>query len=124
MARVALIGMLTALIALQIKEMKSEYAVYLGLAGSLLLVFLMLGKLKWMIQTLQDFFTYVPLDSVYLGMILKLVGISYLADFAAGICQEAGQTTLGKQIELFAKLTLFGISLPIVQSVFQTLSQL
>lgn len=124
MLQVALAGMLTALIALQIREMKPEYSIYLGLAGSLILTFLMLGKLKWMVETLQEFFSYIQLDSIYLGMILKLVGISYLADFAAGICQEAGQPTLGKQIELFAKLTLFGISLPIVQSVFQTLSQL
>ncbi|MGN0297633.1 MAG: SpoIIIAC/SpoIIIAD family protein [Lachnospiraceae bacterium] len=124
MIKVALVGIMTALLALQLREIKPEYSIYLGLAGSVLLIFLMSGQLEWMLDTVQSLFSYLNLSSVYLSMILKLVGISYLADFASSICQEAGQATLGKQIELFARLTIFGLSFPVIQALFQTLDQL
>lgn len=124
MIKIALTGIITALLALQIREVKPEYSLYLGMAGSILVIFLMTGQLEWMIESLNSLFSYLNLNSVYLSMILKLVGISYLADFASSICNDAGQATLAKQIELFARLTIFGLSFPVVQALFQTLDQI
>ena len=40
---------------------------------------------------------------------------------ASGICNEAGDGFLGNQIEIFGKLSILGISMPILLALFGTL---
>ena len=46
--------------------------------------------------------------------LLKMVGITYVAEFASGICRTQGMVPLGNQIEIFGKLSILGISMPIL----------
>ena len=50
-----------------------------------------------------------------------MVGITYVAEFASGICKDAGYGSLGNQIEIFGKLSILGISMPILLALFGTL---
>ena len=50
-----------------------------------------------------------------------MIGIAYLAEFASGICKDAGYSFLAGQIELAGKLTILTISLPVMLAVFDTL---
>lgn len=44
-------------------------------------------------------------------VILKMVGITYIAEFASGICKDAGYQTIAGQIETFAKLTILALGM-------------
>lgn len=50
--------------------------------------------------------TFVAVDQTYITLILKMVGITYAAEFAMNICKDAGYAAVGNQIELFAKLSI------------------
>ena len=44
---------------------------------------------------------YAHLETSYFSVILKMVGITYIAEFASGICKDAGYQTIAGQIETF-----------------------
>ena len=50
-----------------------------------------------------------------------MIGITYVAEFASGICKDSGYGSLGNQIEIFGKLSILGISMPILLALFGTL---
>ena len=46
-----------------------------------------------------------------------------MAEFAAGMCRDAGYGSLGSQIEIFGKLSILALSMPILLALFGTLEQ-
>ena len=79
------------------------------------------GKLENILEALKKVQSYIRADPVYLTTLLKMAGITYVSEFASGICRDAGYGSLGNQIEIFGKLSILGISMPILLALFQTL---
>ena len=51
----------------------------------------------------------ITIDRAYIGTLLKMVGITYAAEFSSGICKDAGYQTVASQIEIFSKLTILAL---------------
>ena len=49
--------------------------------------------------------SYSGIPGTYIQILLKLVGISFLCEFASNICKDAGQATMAKQVEMAGKLS-------------------
>ena len=60
-------------------------------------------------------------DNGFVAILLKIVGITYICEFCAGICKDAGYGAVGGQIEIFGKVMVLLTGLPILLSVIQTI---
>lgn len=118
---IAAAGIAAVLLAVQLKGIKGEYAAYLAMAAGFFILFYSTGKLRVILDALKQVQGYIKINSVYLATLLKMIGITYVAEFASGICKDAGYGSLGNQIEIFGKLSILGISIPILLALFGTL---
>ena len=66
----------------------------------------------------------IRMDSTYLVILVKLIGIAYICEFAASISKDAGYSAVASQIELLGKLTMLVVSLPVFMQVVQTVLSL
>lgn len=123
MITAAAAGIAAILLALQLKGMKGEYAIYVVMAAGILIFFYGTGRLKVILDGLEQLRGYIKIDSVYLTTLLKMLGITYIGEFASGICRDAGYGSLGSQIEIFGKLTILGTSMPVLLALFTTLER-
>lgn len=114
-------GVAAVLLALQLKGMKGEYASYLAAAAGFFIFFYGISKLESILQTVRQLQTYIKINPVYLTTLMKMVGITYVAEFASGICKDAGFGALGGQIEIFGKLSILAISVPILLALMETI---
>lgn len=112
----AMAGMVGVLLILQLRSGKSEYGIYLAIAVSLILFFGMSGKLKVIAETISTISNAINIDDFYMKTLLKMLGVVYIAEFASGICKDAGYQTISGQIEIFAKLTLLVLSMPVLEA--------
>ncbi len=117
---IAAIGIAAALLATQFKSVKGEYGIYLAMAAGLVICFYSATKLKTVTETFARVRSYIPVNSIYLDTLLKMAGIAYIAEFASGICKDAGYGSLGNQIEIFGKLSILAISMPILLALLET----
>lgn len=85
MIKIALIGIVGILLALQIKAVKPEYAVYLCMGVSLLIFMGVTEQLQIIVDAIQAIETYLPLDQRYIKILLKIVGITYIAEFSSDL---------------------------------------
>ena len=102
-------GITAVLLAVWLKGVRAEYALYMVLGAQILFMICGTG--------------YIKIDPAYLGALLKMVGITYVAEFASGICKDAGYSALGNQIEIFGKLSILGVSMPVFLALFEILDQ-
>lgn len=117
----SVLGLIAVLLAVWMKGHGSEYGVYLIMAAGLLLFFFGTGKMKQILDAARKIQDYIGINSIYLTTLLKLAGITYIAEFASGICKDAGYGAMGTQIEIFAKLSILAVSMPVVLALMETL---
>lgn len=123
MVQIALVGMTVVLLAIIFKNNKSEYAIYVSLAGCLLIFFMGVGKLEIIINTIKKIQTYINLNESYIVILIKIIGITYIAEFAANICKDFGHTAIANQIELVGKLTILATGMPILLALLDTINE-
>ena len=118
---ISAVGVAAVLMALQLKGLKGEYASYLAAAAGFFIFFYGVSKLESILETVLQLQSYIKLNPIYLTTLMKMVGITYVAEFASGICKDAGFGALGGQIEIFGKLSILAVSMPILLALMETL---
>ena len=117
--QIALFGVVGTLLALQFKSGKSEYGIYVSLAVSLFLFLCMLSRLEIFVRTVKKIADYIKLDAGQMSILLKMAGVTYVAEFASGICKDAGYQNIAVQIEIFTKLTILGMGMPVLLALLE-----
>lgn len=117
----AVLGITTVALAVQLKPLRPEYSVYLILAAGLVIGFLGISRLELILDTANRIGSYIRVSNVYISTLLRMVGITYIAEFASGICKDAGFSALGTQIEMFGKLSILAVSAPVLLALLETL---
>ena len=57
---------------------------------------------------------YININMEYISILLKMLGISYICEFATNICKDAGYGAIASHIELAGRVTMVVMSLPIL----------
>ena len=117
--QIALLGVVGTLLALLFKSGKCDYGIYVSLAVSLFLFLCMLSRLEIFVQTVKKIADYIKLDAGQMSILLKMAGVTYVAEFASGICKDAGYQNIAVQIEIFTKLTILAIGMPVLLSLLE-----
>ncbi len=122
--RISILGILAVLLSMILKHYKPEYSYFLNLGMCICVFLYVVSKLEFLLDYVEQIQSLIHLDPVYLSMILKMIGITYVAEFAVNLCRDAGCQTIAGQIELFAKLSILIISMPVVLAFIETIEEL
>lgn len=118
---IGIVGITAVLLAVQFKGVKSEYGTYLAAAAGCFIFFYGVSKLESIMDAMKQLQEFIHINRVYLTTLLKMAGITYIAEFASGICKDAGYGAIGSQIEIFGKLSILAVSMPILLALMETL---
>lgn len=124
MIKIACVGFAGMLLAGLLKHSHSPYAELISLAASLLIIFCTLTKLASVFEMLEQLRGYVSMQESYFRILLKIIGITYVADFSSSICLDAGYKAIAGQIEVFGKISVLAVSSPIILALLDTISNL
>lgn len=119
--QIGILGIAGAVFAIQLKQNKAEFSVYLCIGISLLIFISIFHYLEVIIDTMREVAATINLNNTYIMTLLKMLGVTYVAEFASGICRDAGYQTIASQIEIFSKLTILVLSLPILVALLNTI---
>ncbi len=123
MIQVGIIGVIAAVLAVQLKGGKTEYGIYVSAAAGIILFSFIVDRLSIFVRTLEQIASYIDMDAGYLGIMLKMIGITYIAEFSSGICRDAGYQTMAGQIEIFGKLTILALGMPVLTALLETIRE-
>ncbi len=119
LVKVAFLGIAGVLLAIQFRGSKPEYATYMGLAVSIIVFFFSIRQVETVTAQFSRIREYLNGAEGYLSILLKVIGITYICDFSADICRDAGYQAVAGQIEVLGKLTVMFAGLPILFAVIE-----
>jgi stage III sporulation protein AD len=122
MIKVALIGLVAVVLAIQFKSTKSEFSTYISIVGCILIFLLGVNRLEIIINAIKKIQSYISLNQAYITILLKIIGITYVAEISSNICKDCGYTAVAGQIELVGKLTILATGMPILLALLDTIN--
>lgn len=122
-AKVSLLGLGGVMLGFFLKNVKPEFATLVTMGIGLLILGLAVGKLQYLFEILEQLRNSLPIDSSYISTLVKMIGVTYIGQFSAGICKDAGYSSTAGQIELFCKLSVMVLSMPILSALLQTIQE-
>lgn len=120
--KIVMLGMTGMLLGLLLKNTKPEYSVYLSLAVGICIFSYLIGKLSYLFSSVLKIQEYLPLDAEYLATLLKMIGATYIGQFSSSICRDAGYSSIAGQIEIFTKIYLMALSMPVLLALMEAVS--
>ncbi len=123
MVKIGILGIAGVLMSLFVKEIKPQFSVLLSMTTCIVIFFYAISRLEVMAEVFAGLTEFMTFKEAYLGILLKIVGISYIADFSANLCKDAGFSAIAGQIEIFGKISILTVSTPVVMALLQTVSE-
>ena len=120
----AIVAVAAALMALNFKSFKSEYGIFISIGVSILAMGAVLSQLDYLIEIVETIRAYIGLDNVYILTVLKIIGITYVAEFASDVCKDCGYSSMANQVQVVCKLTVLMISMPILMALLETIDKI
>ena len=84
----------------------------------------MIGQLGEVIDFINDIANKANIDTVYIGIVLKILAIAYITSFCSEICKDSGAGSIGSKVEFAGKIMILGLAIPILMAVLDSILQI
>ncbi len=122
--KIGMLGIAGILLAIPLKKEKGEYSLLISMVVCLFVFLFVITKIQVVLEFVERLKNMISIDGTYIAMILKMIGIAYVAEFAINVCKDAGFGAIGTQIETFAKMSILVVSLPFLLTFLETIGNL
>lgn len=115
-AAVCVIG---AILACLLKQYCKEQALFCSIGVCVLVMLSICAYFSPIASQINELFLKTELDVQYLEMLWKSIGICYLTGIAADLCRDSGESAMASVAELWGRITLLVLMLPMVKSLLE-----
>ncbi|MCD7820547.1 MAG: stage III sporulation protein AD [Lachnospiraceae bacterium] len=121
MIKIVCLGVTAVLLGLLLKQIQPPFSELISLSACLLIAFFSVSRLSSVFEVLKTLSEYVSEQNSYFKILMKIIGITYIADFSANLCRDAGYSAIAGQIEIFGKISILAISSPIIMALMENI---
>lgn len=123
MLKIGIIGIAAVFFAVLLKRDRPELSMLLSVACGTIIFAFALERLGTTIEFLKDFSQNCLWNRLFVTMV-KMLGIAYIAEFSSSICKDCGHSAIASQIELFAKVAIVVMSIPVMSCLIELIGEL
>lgn len=110
------VGIVTAVTAVLLRTSRPELSFAVTIAGTVILLMFSIDLLSRTFGVFAELGEKTGIDNQLIKVIVKIVAIGYLVEFAAGIVEDFGSKSIADKLVLAGKVIIFTVSVPIVQT--------
>lgn len=107
-----------------IRKERPEIAVVLGIAATGIILLALIKSVTQILTVFESIAVKANLNLEYFKLIIKIIGMAYLAGFAAQICKDAGEGGMAAKIELAGKIFILGMGIPLMVSLLDVIMKI
>lgn len=122
--KIVSLAFIALFILVLIRRSGSEIGPLLCITASALILLIMIEPLKEIIDFLKEIADKANIDTVYIGIVLKILAIAYIASFSSSLCKDANADSLAAQIDFSGKIMILVLAIPILMAVLNSILQI
>lgn len=117
--KIVAIGLVTTVCVVILKQLKPELAIFAGIAGSLVIIFLILQSIGAVFDDYKVMLDKTGINTGIFSTVLKIIGIGYIVEFSGGLCAEAGVKVVADKILFAGKILILVMCMPVIQNLIE-----
>ena len=117
--KIIAVGLISALIIICLKSANSELAAPVSIASGLLILLMTVSYVKEFVSFFKDMANVAGLDDGIYKIVLKVLAISYLSEFASGAIEDLGQKNLSEKIQFASKTIMIVLAMPLLKNLIE-----
>lgn len=123
-AKIAAVGLMACVLAVTLKKTKPEIAVQISIAAGIIILLMILDYLREAVNFIKEFAD--SMRGMYEGtvLVLKVIGIAYIGEFASDALNDAGESAIAKKVDLAGKVIITVMTLPLFKQFAQVVLSL
>lgn len=117
----AALGLFTAMLGLYLRETGFPTgALLVTICGGVILLMRLLPYFSELFGTIREISAASGLQTDYLGLVLKVVCVAYIGEFAASVCRDVGESGIAQKTELGTKVMIMVMATPLLERILST----
>ena len=118
------IAIVTCVACMIVKSVRPDFAVMISIVGGIVVLVYIFSYIGGVFDMFDNVFSLSGINSSLYGIIFKIIGIGYLTEFTASICNDTGNSGLADKVLLGGKIIILVMALPIVASILDIVMEL
>lgn len=112
------IGVVACIITIVVKQVKPELAVTVLVSTSILILIYIFRYFTQIFTFFDDIVIKTGIDKNLFTILIKIIGVGYLVEFGASICEDSGNSSIANKVILGGKIAIFILAIPIIKNLF------
>lgn len=122
--RIVGIGLIGAILSILLRNSKPEFSMLIPVVVSFTVLACAMPYLIRITEELSRMASSTGINSSYMRIVIKVIGISYLVCITAELCKDAGENAIAAKIELGGKLIILAMAIPIINSLLNLVKEI
>lgn len=117
--KLAAIGFSGGMMALTVRRERPEFALLTALGTSAVILLSVVNSVGGVINELKNMIEGCGVDIKYFIICIRAAGIAYIAQFAAEILRDCGESAIASKVEAAGKISILVLTLPVMRSLLE-----
>ncbi len=122
--QISIIAIVATVLSVLLKKNAPEYSLYIGLVLGLIVIGCVVGYISEITEIIIELVNKFDLNIEFFNIIIKIIAISYICEFASSLCVDAGETSNAMKVEFAGKIIIISLTIPIIVTVADLLLSL
>ena len=112
------IAIISTILCLFIKKDRPEFANFIAITAGVIILLSVILKLNFIVEEINKL---ADRANMYISLIIKLIGIAYIMEFAVSLCKDCGENNIASKLEFGGKIIIMSMSFPILLSIIDAI---
>ena len=122
--KAAAAALIAVVLGLALGKQEKDISTMLTMAVCCMIVVAALVYLEPVLDFLRELEAFGDLQGDMLGILLKALGIGLVAEIAGMVCNDAGNGSLGKTVQLLGSAVILYLSLPVFRVLLELIREI
>lgn len=122
--KVIIFALVATIFSVLLKKEQHHIGILMSIIVGVLIFLQLLAPLGEILNILRETGEIAGISNEYFSIIWKIIGIAYMTQFAAQICDDAGEKAISAKVELAGKVCIMATSTPILTALLQNIMNL
>ena len=115
------ISIFAVIMIIILKNYRPEMALVLSIITGIGIMLYAISKMSSVINVLNDLVSKSGVNTDFLLIIIKVIGIAYIVEFGKNVCIDSGQSSIATKLEMAGKVVIVVLTIPLISSLVNVL---
>ena len=121
---ICVIAIISAILSITIRRYNQELSILVSIGASVIILLSVIEYLLTGIDTVVMMLEHANINAQYIIILLKVIGICFVTEFACDCTKEAGYDSLTSNIALAGRIVVLVTAMPMFKSVLTLVTSL